>query len=737
MIRPLKHNHAVITAAFSPDGRWLVTSSYDDLVRIWDIATEELVVPPLPHRGLVEDAVFSPNGRRLATACNDGLVRIWELAVGEPFLSARSVTGIVTRLLPGSIPEHLLVTRSAGSQLWDTTANEPVGPVLSHSKPVQEVAFTRDDARVGILADSGVQVWDTRNAVPLTPLLTQSNGVKSLWFSWNGDRIFAWSGTTLSAWNASNGLPILHERSFTAHRKTKPVYSNIPTLFPAPLKNRDLIIAIQDNAAQVWDLATGEPVGPLLKQEKTIESASMSPDGMRVVTSCREGSSIWDLSSPQAVAIPRRLKVWALHSEFDAEGKRIVTGSMDTTARVWDALTGKPLTPPLQHSYHVYFASFSPDGKRVLTSSTDGTARVWDSLTGEPITPPLKHGSLQGNVPIHWNGRWVSAGRGSDKVWLIGQDERPLADWQRTAELLDNNRIGSAGDLTRSYRSTVLSNWLTLKAKYPGDFVSTREQAIYFHRRQASECENANQWAAAQFHLEQLIKEFPDDPKLQSRRETARRGLLQLDDDAPLPTRPQIFPARNQRTPPELIDLSPHYNFAITNRLPGQKAPFGLELLPQGIQSFNGVEFDVRGIVLLSSSTLEALPKASYRTQARITINRKCQRLHFLHSCWDTPVKVHEGTRVGTYKIHYANDEVWDVPIVYGKDLRTLPFTSQLNDTPNADVAWTSLGLTTGGNARLYHKRLENLRPSVEIESIELISAMSDAAPLLFAITVE
>ena len=38
----------------------------------------------------------------------------------------------------------------------------------------------------------------------------------------------------------------------------------------------------------------------------------------------------------------------------------------------------------------VWSAAFSPDGKRIVTASVDKTARIWDAATGKPIGEPLK-----------------------------------------------------------------------------------------------------------------------------------------------------------------------------------------------------------------------------------------------------------------------------------------------------------------------------------------------------------
>jgi hypothetical protein len=70
---------------------------------------------------------------------------------------------------------------------------------------------------------------------------------------------------------------------------------------------------------------------------------------------------------------------YVLSAAFSPDGKRIVTASLDKTARVWDAATGKAIGKPLKgHSGYVYSAAFSPDGKRIVTASDDKTARIWD-----------------------------------------------------------------------------------------------------------------------------------------------------------------------------------------------------------------------------------------------------------------------------------------------------------------------------------------------------------------------
>ena len=81
----LGHAGPVSSAAFSPDGKRIVTASWDKTARIWDAATGKPIGDPLTgHDGVVMSAAFSPDGKRIVTASEDKTARIWDAATGKP-----------------------------------------------------------------------------------------------------------------------------------------------------------------------------------------------------------------------------------------------------------------------------------------------------------------------------------------------------------------------------------------------------------------------------------------------------------------------------------------------------------------------------------------------------------------------------------------------------------------------------------------------------------------------------
>jgi WD domain, G-beta repeat len=70
---------------------------------------------------------------------------------------------------------------------------------------------------------------------------------------------------------------------------------------------------------------------------------------------------------------------------WSPDGKRLATGSEDSTAKVWDAAAGRELLTLKGHRSAVWSVSWSPDGMRLATGSADGTAKVWEAAGAEAV----------------------------------------------------------------------------------------------------------------------------------------------------------------------------------------------------------------------------------------------------------------------------------------------------------------------------------------------------------------
>jgi WD40 repeat protein len=79
----------VLSAAFSPDGKRIVTAYLNKSARLWDAESGKPIGEPLAgHTNAVVSAAFSRDGKRIVTASEDNTARLWDAEsgkqIGEP-----------------------------------------------------------------------------------------------------------------------------------------------------------------------------------------------------------------------------------------------------------------------------------------------------------------------------------------------------------------------------------------------------------------------------------------------------------------------------------------------------------------------------------------------------------------------------------------------------------------------------------------------------------------------------
>src|SRR5215831_1777300 len=92
---PDDYDHvSIISLAFSPDSKALVSGSLDGTVRLWTLATGKETRCLRGHEGAVLTASFSPDGRMIGSAGRDGMVRLWDTATGKELRQLQGPPGV-------------------------------------------------------------------------------------------------------------------------------------------------------------------------------------------------------------------------------------------------------------------------------------------------------------------------------------------------------------------------------------------------------------------------------------------------------------------------------------------------------------------------------------------------------------------------------------------------------------------------------------------------------------------
>jgi WD40 repeat protein/tRNA A-37 threonylcarbamoyl transferase component Bud32 len=184
-----------------------------------------------------------------------------------------------------------------------------------------------------------------------------------------------------------------------------------------------------ETALKLWDAATGRLLGRLEGHTNALAGASFSPDETRIVTASMDQTArLWNASNGNPIQKLTGHKGWVNQAAFSPDGSRIMTASQDHTLRLWDGLDGTLVNVLPGHDEEVTRACWTPDGAKIVSVSGDCVTRIWDAKSIEFDGVLSGHGNFVYGVAIHPDGRRaVSASwDGSARVWDL-KDERELA----------------------------------------------------------------------------------------------------------------------------------------------------------------------------------------------------------------------------------------------------------------------------------------------------------------------
>lgn len=694
--KPMRHPFTLLYAAFSPDGRRLLTCGFDFTARLWDARTGEPLSPVLPHREQVWWGAFNRDGKTAVTVSMDRTARVWDAATGSPLT-----------------------------------------PPLQHKSPVLGAFWSADGLRLStITTDDYLQVWDLATGQPLTPAQKIQSSPGSL---------FAEDGSIVGP--ASQDLPI------DGH----PV--------------EDLVLLAQMLAVGRVDAAGN--VVPLERQQLTDAWQALSrkhPEQFRATAaetvawhrqqaeaSREEGNAAAQLfhldralqQSPNDLALAIERSVAAARvgtTNFAQKGNtRLGYPARDSKARdeqidlsacynrqLAESAAQKPdgndlaeLMPGLKMIHGVLFdirgqVHLSGRGIKnegaVLPERVDGIrvgqkCRHLHFLQAATWDDPL--GTVIGKYVLHYadnHDRELQIVYGQDVAgwWCVGPTGAENPPTRASMAWLGANPLASKYGAVVCLFHSVRENPRPDAELVTIDFVSAMSQAAPF-----------------------LVALTTDDSIIPAGAGAAPAATALASFRNPA----SLYPARDPNAEPEQIDLSTFYNKPLHD---GGGTDFGD--LPEGLQVFGGVRFDVRGAVQLSGQISKASGYTAPEAVRGIKIGRKCRRLHFLQATGWSATK---STEVSRFVLRYADNSTEELPVLSGRDIGNW-WAFGLPDMPenpgDALVVWSGknrANLMDRCSLYLYKSSRANPHPDLELESIDLVSTMSPASPILVALTVE
>ena len=411
------HDGHVMTAAFSFDGRYVVTGSTDEDARVWDATTGQLVHVLVGHTSYVNHASFSPDGTRILTASSDLTARIWDATTGLEIRRFKAEDAINPMTAAFSPDGSLVATggNDSRARIWDARSGKLIHTLVGHASMVGVVSFSMDGREVVTGSfDGTVRAWDVGSGAQIARLaahqgwvtaaqpgpagdriLTVSEGTVRIWgrkgpnetieirlpkilvrraaFSPDGRHLLTASGGVLSLWETATGGQL-------ASAATSNGELWAPSLVFYSRDGQQIVSVHGDSTVRTWDtMLAGETSSFKLPPGRVLH---YDPAARRALIVQRDHSvELWDNPSGARLATYRGHTATVTDAAISPDGRRVVTGSQEK-ARIWDAESGQLLH--IIPREWVSSVAFSPDGRRVATGGPNPT--IWDSGTGRELT---------------------------------------------------------------------------------------------------------------------------------------------------------------------------------------------------------------------------------------------------------------------------------------------------------------------------------------------------------------
>lgn len=505
---------------FMPDGNHLLTSSSAGIL-LWDKNALEQS-PELFFQDWQEDSAFitmSPDRQFIYTATDSGVVEVWNVETREKTAELPDHPSTISHIDVTKDNKYAVVASGNLLTIWDVEQEFEVQFILSQTFSPGTVSFSPDGTKIVGIVKQETQVggtaavWDWQSGEELhrfPPILTLYHlgfSPDGKWIVTSGEQqeIRLWDSETFEPVHSFTnsmqvGFVISFSPYFTFSLGGQFIYSgNLDYTFTqwdiennesvktfsghAPYRLSRLVMSPDgsqiastgsDHTVKLWDVESGEELQKIDAFNDTARTASMSPDGTKLVLGFGDGrilirnvnnseilNSFRFESTGQTVSFRSTSLVESVN--FSPDGSFVFVGGSNSSngeAILFDMKTNQKehsfttersiqdvaISPDMnylaagditggihlwdRHTYNekytidlggpaVRSVHFMPDGNHFMTSSDDGINRLWNVESGEVVR----------TISNHESRIWRSDLSDDGTVLLTGSEDRTLRLW--------------------------------------------------------------------------------------------------------------------------------------------------------------------------------------------------------------------------------------------------------------------------------------------------------------------
>ena len=425
----INKNERMSVCAFSPNGKTIAIGysyhykNFCDIV-LYNYETKKIIAQFKAHKEKIHKLIFSPDGKQIASSSYDQTIKVWDVTTGK-MISERDVSTpkdiYIKSISYNKDGTQLLVCNvDAKLSLYNAQTLNPIQTIANDTIRFSTASYSKDGKKVVTGGASGqfyildATTWKVEKYFKTEDRNEQFASMDILKFNNDDKRILAISGIVgLGKIYDIESSKVVHKLHGTSYSVASAKFSPVKGLFVA---------AYDDMNAKLWSMNNGRLIGSLRGHTSLIQCVSFSKDAKYVVTSSWDKTAkIWDWPNLQAIKTINLPNRGDHNVELSADNKKLLACMfMDSTANVYDAATGL-LLYTLHSIEDIKYATFSPDAKTIATACRDGSISLWNAENGALLKTFTGHEGIITCVKFSWNNKYLASSStdSTAKFWSI------------------------------------------------------------------------------------------------------------------------------------------------------------------------------------------------------------------------------------------------------------------------------------------------------------------------------